>query len=104
MQEAIKKIVHKASFFTTHPDVDWKRMFTTLMVLTLFSIVWNIHFYFTIQDKIRESEITQKTRTGVVGAREDDVQEVINMYEKRKNTQSSLITDKVFRLEDPSVL
>ncbi len=104
MQETIKKIANKISFFTTHPDVDWRRMFTTLMVLTVFSVTWNIYFYFTIQDKIRESEITQKTRTGAVGAREDDVQDVINTYEKKKSIQSSLITDKVFRLEDPSVL
>ncbi|MBU3668782.1 MAG: hypothetical protein FGM57_02325 [Candidatus Taylorbacteria bacterium] len=104
MQESLKKIVQKISFFTTKPDVDWRRMFTILILVAVVSLGWNVYFYFVVQRQIAESEIVMKNKVGTSGAREDEVQEVVNQYEKRKADQTSLITNKSFKLEDPSVL
>jgi CHASE3 domain sensor protein len=104
MQELLTKLLKKVSFVTTQPESDWKKIFLLLFILALCSFGWNVYFYYNIQDKIKESEVVQKARSGSVGARQDEVQEIINMYEKKKTLQSSLITNKSFRLEDPSVL
>ncbi len=104
MQELLTKFLKKVSFVTTQPESDWKKISSLLLILALCSFGWNVYFYFNIQNKIQESEVVQRTRSGLVGARQDEVQEIINMYEKKKALQSSLITNKSFRLEDPSVL
>ncbi len=104
MQEYIKKIVKKISFFTTQPDLDWRRMCAILLILATASLVWNVYFYFNIQDKIAKSEIVQKSKVNIIGAKQNEVQEIIGVYEKKKSAQAALITEKLFRLEDPSVL
>lgn len=104
MQELCNKFLKKVSFVTTQPESDWKKIFSLLLILAVCSFGWNVYFYYNIQGKIKESEVVQKVRSGTVGARQDEVQEIINMYEKKKALQSTLITNKSFRLEDPSVL
>lgn len=104
MQEYIKKIIKKVSFFTTQPDSDWRKVCIVLLILATGSLAWNVYFYFRIQEKIAESEVVQKSKVSIIGARQNEVQQIIEVYEKKKSAQATLITEKLLRLEDPSVL
>lgn len=104
MKDIFKKILQKVSFFTTNPDTDWRRMTVVLLIIALGSFAWNVYFYFEVQQQIAESEVVSKSRTSRVGAQNDEIQQVIEKYEKKKTDQASLISNKVYKLEDPSVL
>ncbi len=104
MEEKIKKIIEQISFFTVTPDRDWKKMCIILGFLALCSFGWNVYFYFTVQADIKAAEIGGATKNLSIGAREDEIQEIISVYEKEKTEQMELILQKNLKLEDPSIL
>lgn len=104
MREKIKELLQKISFVTNRPEVDWPRMFTILVVIGFFSVAWNVYFYFMVQANIAASESASKDRISSAITREDEIKDVIQIYEDKKTKQSKLFESQTYKLEDPSVL
>jgi hypothetical protein len=75
-----------------------------LAVLAVASFIWNIYFYFSVQSDIKTAESADNSRSALSGAQEDEIRKTITRFENKKADQQSLIMNKGFKLEDPSVL
>jgi hypothetical protein len=104
MKDKLNEILKKISFVTNAPEVDWPRMFTILVLIGCFSVAWNVYFYYIVQAGIAASESASKDRAAATMTREDEIKDVIKMYEDKKIKQTKLLESPIYKLEDPSVL
>lgn len=107
MQEQIKKIIKKASIFTTDPDKDWRRLFVGLVCLLLGVSVWSFFFYSQITTDIATSEVKQVKSVGAaVTEQEDELRTMVEKFESKKKRNEAIVggdsESLLLKLQDPS--
>lgn len=108
MQEQIKKIIIKASIFTTDPDKDWRRLFVGLVCVLFGVSIWSFFFYSQITTDIMTSEIKQVKGVGAaVSEQEDELHTMVEKFESKKKKNESIVEGgadaSLLRLQDPSL-
>ncbi len=108
MQEQIKKIIIKASIFTTDPDKDWRRLFVGLVCILFGVSIWSFFFYGQISTDIATSEIKQVKNVGsAVSEQEDELRTMVEKFESKKKRNDSIVEGdsdaSLLKLQDPSL-
>lgn len=102
LKNKIKSVMKKFSFVTTHPDSDWMKVFGLLFIIALLSLCWNIYFYFSVKHDITVSSQATEVKVETGATAEEQINEVIDIYETRGTAHRSVILMPPPGVPDPA--
>ncbi len=92
----------RMSIVTTHPDSDWANVFMMLFIIAMLSLCWNVYFYFAVKHDITVSSQVIDTPASTGATAEEQIKEVIDIYEARGAAHQTVLAVTPPGVPDPA--